>query len=475
MTFVKSRFALPSILVTLALSACLGNSGNSTAPPTGARAYAGDGAISLTWNVESGVEYWVFYAQDPALSTLNWTTLAGAGALVNAGMPSILCNLINNPSPTPLYQEIYFTVDGRTGTSPGGSGSPLVGTSPRPAGGGPTAPWIAGTTIPTGLTGLGYGAIYPCGYAGRPPSGLYVAVGPGGAVFYSLLAPIVAGPLAAAQGNTPMTWTAGNVPPGFNQNLVGVASISGIPNPAAPVYTFVAVGQSGTILRSTDGQNWQQVTGVPTNSNLNAVAATGYNFIAVGDGGVVLIGTPDGLTWSASAAAAAASSNTLNAIHCVGASCVAVGTSGTTLWSSQAGADWTLYTNGTNNWIGIAYGNKEANADVVVCQTCNPLTVTINNQYINTWVVVDAQGDYAYTQTVGGWINGNLPIASSITAIDYTTRFVALDGTGNAYASESGNSWQAVGASGVASPTAMVSNGQGFVAVGATGTNASSF
>ncbi|SPE36826.1 exported hypothetical protein [Burkholderiales bacterium] len=133
MTFVKSRFALPSILVTLALSACLGNSGNSTAPPTGARAYAGDGAISLTWNVESGVEYWVFYAQDPALSTLNWTTLAGAGALVNAGMPSILCNLINNPSPTPLYQEIYFTVDGRTGTSPGGSGSPLVGTSPRPA------------------------------------------------------------------------------------------------------------------------------------------------------------------------------------------------------------------------------------------------------------------------------------------------------------------------------------------------------
>ena len=228
-------------------------------------------------------------------------------------------------------------------------------------------------------------------------------------------------------------------------------------------------------MRSTDGQNWAQVLNVPTTNNLNAVAWAGSSFIAVGDGGVVL-SSANGLNWTASLAAVAVSTNTLNAIHCVGGDCVAVGTAGTTLWTTSAGASWTLFTHGSNNWTAIAYGNDDANADPpVVLQAGGVLSIYRTAIYINTWVVADAQGNYAYATSPGGWIDGNAPIASSIVAIDYTTRFVALDAAGNAYASETATSWLPVGSTGLTSPTAIQSNGQGFVALGALGTNASSF
>lgn len=473
---MKSRFAVVPTIAALALCGCLGNSGSPAPAPTGVRTFSGDGAISITWNDDPSVEYWIFYAQDPTLTTLNWSTLLSGGAMVNTSSPAILCNQVNNPYPTSLFPQIFFTIDGRTGSSPGGAGSPLVGASPRAAGGpSPLSPWVAGQSIPSTLTGIGYGSITPCGFSGRPPSGIYVAVGPSGAVYWTLLAPTVAGPLVPSQGNNAMTWSPANVPVGFSQDLVAVAANSGAPNPAAPALVFVAVGKSGTILRSTDGQNWAQVPNVPTTNNLNAVSATGLNFIAVGDGGVVLT-SPDGLNWTQSLAAAAASTNTLNAIHCAGGNCVAVGASGTTLWTGTSGTSWTLFTQGTNNWTAIAYGNDDANADPpVVDQTGGVLTINRQDQYINTWVVVDAQGNYAYATSTGVWTAGNGPIASSIVAIDYTTRFLALDGAGNAYASETATSWTPVGSIGLSSPTAMRSNGQGFVALDSSGANASSF
>ena len=471
---VKSRFAILLTTTTLALCGCLGNSGGPTAPPTGVRTFSGDGDVSITWSYDPAIQYWVFFAQDPTLTTLNWSSLLLGGVLVNATSPAILCNEINNPSPTSLFPPIFFTVNGRSGSAPGGAGSALVTGAPRAAGG-PLSPWIVGSSIPAPMKGLGYGAITPCGYAGRPPSGIYVAVGPAGTIYSASISPTVAGPLVSSEGNEPMTWTQGHLPPGFSENLVAVAAYAGAPNPAAPVLIFVAVGTSGTILRSTDGQNWEQISRVPTSNNLNAVAWAGSNFVAVGDGGIVLT-SADGITWSLNQQASSASSSTLNAIHCVGADCVAVGTSGATMWTTTGGNDWTLYTHGANNWTSIAYGNNDANADPpVVNQIGGTLTINRAAQSINTWVVADAQGNYAYTSTTGLWVDGNSPIASSVVAIDYTTRFLALDGAGNVYASENATFWTPVGSSSLSSPTAMVSNGQGFVALDATGASASSF
>jgi hypothetical protein len=476
---VKSRFALPAAAVTVALCSCLGNSGDSSAPPQGVQAYAGDGQISVTWKVDPGISYWVFHAQSPELSTTgNWANLLYAGAIVSTGSPAILCGQINNPVPDALFPATYFTVNGRTGSAAGGPGSTLVSTSPRPAGG-PYAPWVAGQTIPSAVNAIGYGAITGCGYAGRPASGLYVAVGPAGTIYTAAFAPNVAGPLSPSQGNDPLTWTAASVPAGLSEDLNAVAAYSygnAANNPGVASVVFVAVGNGGTIVRSADGQNWQQVSGVPTGVNLHAVAVAGSTFIAVGDSGVVLT-SADSLNWSLNASAAAASANTLNAIHCVSTTCVAVGANGTTLWTGNSGGTWSLYATGTNNWSVIAYGNGNDNADALVTESGTTLTVTPANQSINTWVVADANGSFAYATSSGSWVSGTSAIASSLVAIDYTTRFVALDGAGNAYASENGYNWSSapVGASNLLDAVAMRSNGAGYVAVGSSGDNASAF
>ena len=57
---------------------------------------------------------------------------------------------------------------------------------------------------------------------------------------------------------------------------------------------YVAVGDAGTVLRSTDGQNW---TVIPpfTTKNLNAVVFGG-RFVAVGDDGSIFT-SADGTAW----------------------------------------------------------------------------------------------------------------------------------------------------------------------------------
>ncbi len=479
---MKSRFALPAIFVTLGLCGCLGNSGNATAPPQGVQAFAGDSSVSVTWAADPTVNYWVFHAQSPQLSidNSNWANLLFAGVLVDASSPAIVCSQINNPNPPPdnVFPAIYFSVNGRTGTAPGGPGSPLVSATPRPAGG-PDAPWITGATIPSPLTAIGYATATGCGYAGRPASGVYVAVGPAGAIYNTTFTPTVAGPLSPSSGNAPLVWVRASTPAGQSEDLLGVAAYSyasAFNNPGVASFVFVAVGKGGTIVRSTDGQNWQQVTGVPTGVNLNAVALAGSTFIAVGDSGVVLT-SADSLNWVLNASAATASSNALNAIHCVSTTCVAVGANGTTLWSTTGGGTWSLFPTGTNNWVTVAYGNADNNADALVTDVNGALTINPGAQAINTWVVADANGSYATSTVIGTWVPGATAIASSIVGIDYTTRFVALDGAGNAYASENGYNWSPspVGASNLFDAVAISSNGSGYVAIGSSGDNASSF
>lgn len=465
--------ALPALCA--ALPGCLGNSGSGTAPPIQVHLYAGDTAISATWNDDPSIQYWLFHAQDPTLSTLNWSTLLNAGVLVNAASPAILCRQVNNTPSKSYFPDVFVTVNGRTGTAPGGPGSPLVNASPRPAGGA-EAPWIPGPAIPSVISGLGYAPITGCGYAGRPASGMLVAVGPAATIYYSVLAPTVAGPLTVSQGNSPLVWAPANTPAGFSEDLAAVAGYTQAgSNPAAPAFVFVAVGKLGTILRSVDGRNWYQVSIVPTSANLNDVASTGGSFVAVGDGGVVLTST-DGVTWTLNTTAAAISSSPLKAVHCSGATCVAVGDGGTTLWSSHAGSDWTSYPVGSNNWIAVAYGNNNFNADSIVTESATG-TPVYGNPNINTWIVVDALGNYAFALngSGSGLVAGTTPIATSLAAIDYSSRFVALDGAGNSYVSENGYNWRPGGPSSVQTPKAMRSNGLGYIAIGTNGSNSTSF
>lgn len=66
---------------------------------------------------------------------------------------------------------------------------------------------------------------------------------------------------------------------------------------------LVAVGERGHVLRSTDGEAWEQVAGVPTRSTLTTVTALGERLWAAGHDGVILASGDGGATWERQRAA----------------------------------------------------------------------------------------------------------------------------------------------------------------------------
>ncbi len=62
--------------------------------------------------------------------------------------------------------------------------------------------------------------------------------------------------------------------------------------------TFVAVGERGHIVISTDGENWQQVEVVPTRSTLTSVFSFGDRLWAGGHDAVIITSGDGGKTWT---------------------------------------------------------------------------------------------------------------------------------------------------------------------------------
>ncbi len=101
---------------------------------------------------------------------------------------------------------------------------------------------------------------------------VFVIVGEGGAIFVS-----------SDHGKTWAAKTSGTV-----EDLKAVCYGNG---------RFVAVGNSGTVLTSTDGDRWSAVNS-GTSQNLNGVACGEERFVAVGRGGTVIV-SKDGQNWRA--------------------------------------------------------------------------------------------------------------------------------------------------------------------------------
>jgi len=97
---------------------------------------------------------------------------------------------------------------------------------------------------------------------------------------------------------------------------------------------FVAVGEFGTILLSTNGIDWL-ITNAPVITNLNSVCFTGDRFVVVGDGGTILTSTT-GTDWTRQTAPT--SRNLYSVTHGNGL-VAAVGSSGTIL-TSATGSSW---------------------------------------------------------------------------------------------------------------------------------------
>jgi len=115
--------------------------------------------------------------------------------------------------------------------------------------------------------------------------------------------------------------------------------------------SIVAVGASGTVLRSTDGWEWTKIAGTGS-SAYNEVVFTGSAYFAAGTGGAILT-SADGTAWTG---LTTGTTNNLLWIGQLNGLLHAAGAGGTLL-SSADGVAWTSLTSGTGVTLnGAAYG-----------------------------------------------------------------------------------------------------------------------
>lgn len=146
----------------------------------------------------------------------------------------------------------------------------------------------------------------------------------------------------------PVKWTAQQSP--TTQNLYGIAFIDST--------TWVAVGNEGTIIRSTDGgRDWAHVSS-PVNDQLRSVAFLGLTGLAVGISGRVLRSTDGGLNWTEETRP---TTRNLYSVSISSFMAVITGEEGTILVSYDSGLTWTPHTAGTASILfGVSVNDSTA-------------------------------------------------------------------------------------------------------------------
>lgn len=243
-------------------------------------------------------------------------------------------------------------------------------------------------------------------------SGIYVAVGDGGAIVTStdginwtertsdtgknLHGIVYGGGIFAAVGGdftegtiltSPdgITWTGRSS--GTTETITGITYGNG---------TFVAAGIWGTILTSPDGITWTGRTS-GTTAYLNGVTFGNGTFVTVGEQGTILT-SPDGITWTGRASGMTGAVNEVtygNGIF------IAVGSGGKIL-TSPDGVTWTSRTSGSfGDLQGAAYGNG---VFVVVVPSSFSDNILVSSDGVSWTKRSTANDEYLYGVTFG---NGN--------------------------------------------------------------------
>jgi len=447
-TVKKTLYMLIMAMAMPLLSGCFGK-GSSADPPANFSATAGDGRVILTWTPTPWVDYWIFTATDPSLTAFNWANLPNAHGYISAATPFYLCGLFNNT-------QYYFAANGRTNGGPGGTSSPTVSATPYNAS---TLAWASGSTTPTATSdffGVGYTSLTTCANNPLSATGNFAAVGAGGTV------------ITSSDGKA---WAQQSPPTGFTTNLNAVTGYATYQNnPGNPGLRWVAVGDGGTAIYSTDGINWSEGTSTTTTNALHSITQVNGNFFAVGDAGTIISST-DGNTWY-SHTATSGTSNKLNGVaH--GTYFVAVGDNGTIVISGD-GSNWATPASAvsltTNNLKKVtSYGSI-----IVAVGDSGTIVTSIDNGA--NWTLYNLTGSPAL---VGVTVETQLVInAIADTQLGYisTAQFVAVDSAGNTYTSTNGIIWTP-GAynTGISNTNALVSSGFGYVAVGSGGATAYAF
>jgi len=165
--------------------------------------------------------------------------------------------------------------------------------------------------------------------------------------------------------------------------------------------TFVAVGASGTIVRSTDnGSSFDNVTKVD-NTDLNGVAFGNNTFVAVGASGKIVKSTDNGSTFSA---VTPPITTGINGVTFGNNTFVAVGVSGNIVRSTDNGTSWDNASSGITTQIeDVTFGN-------------------------NTFVAVARSGNIVRSTDNGtSWDNATDPVSGTIWGVGFgNNTFVAV-------------------------------------------------
>lgn len=208
---------------------------------------------------------------------------------------------------------------------------------------------------------------------------------------------------------------------------------------------FVAVGQGGTVLTSTDTTLWTAVNVAPFR-DLSDIVWTGSQYVAVGGMGTIMT-SADGVFWSLRTSG---TTQWLKSVAFGGGYHVAVGSSGTILRSTD-GVNWVKQVSGTVQMLyGVTYGGGD-------------------------FIVVGVGGTVLKSSDGSSWTPQTSGTGNRLESVAWSgTQFVAVGQSGVIIVSDSGSSW--LQASNVAPDgrienlTDVTSNGSLWVAVSEKGT-----
>ncbi len=277
-----------------------------------------------------------------------------------------------------------------------------------------------------------------------------------------------------ASASTEITWNTIKVNKPTTKTLYGITWGNN---------AFIAVGYNGTILKSTDGNVWEQkVSG--TNIALNDVIWDGTQYIAVGDSGMIL-SSSNGDSWTSKSSGI---TNKLNGIAWNGTQLVAVGDNGTIITSGD-GDSWVQRTSGvTNNLNAVTWENNcflvsESKGALISTngiewsfKAPNPGELGVVEFHDAIWdgksfVSVGSRSTIASSSDCINWKYNCYGNDCCFLGIVYNgTKYVSVGSNGYVYISTDGVSWSGNNSSTRNSLYDVVWNGSKFVAVGSAGT-----
>ncbi|MDR0481239.1 MAG: hypothetical protein LBG66_05070 [Gallionellaceae bacterium] len=438
---MKRFFAFSTaVLACSILASCgggdgLGKHGSSEPAPTNVQIRAEDSRVLLTWDMQPGVEYWVYKAQGSGVTPQNCSSMLACETFINVTSP------FETFGQKYLLQDgiIYsFSINARSDGGPGGPGSPSLDGIPQIAG----VNWLTNNAFGTqNLRSVAFGVSYlqspddPTNPNARVATPVYIAVGDAGTI------------LQGQETGNGLAWAFLNNPTSTNYRLNGV-----VYNSTKAMY--MAVGDNGTILDSLDGVKWdQESSGTLQNLNSITVDSNGY-FVAVGARGTVLI-SQDGINWNS--ASVVPTTNTLYSVAFgsldAGSVFQAVGDNGTILYSAD-GNTWTQTNPSTN-------GTLTRNALRSVAFSSGGSFVAVGD---NKTVLISTDGITWVDESTLTTSNMQSTIQpTNLNAIAFGKMFIIGGDDGNIYYSPDGVTWGKTTVPYTSLPIYAIAPGSGWV------------